>query len=128
MSKRMILLLDTAIIACAASVYALWDKFAVYLPACPLRQYLGVYCVGCGGTRFVYHLMNFNFSMAFENNPYLFLLTIYLIVSFLLLNISVLSGKKIHTILVNEKWLWVWAISGGLFFIMRNIVLLFCTT
>lgn len=121
MSKRGMLLLDAAIVACIVLVYSLWNEFAIYLPACPIREHLGIYCAGCGGTRFVYHLMNFDFSLAFANNPYLFLLTAYLMLSFVLFNISVLSGRKIHTMLLNEKWLWFWAISAVLFFVLRNI-------
>ncbi len=121
MTKRGILLLDTAVVACGATLYALWNKLAVYLPECPIKEYLGIYCAGCGGTRFVYHLMHFNFVTAFRNNLYLFLFTAYLIVSLILFNLSYFSGKKIYTVLVNEKWLWFWAVSGVLFFILRNI-------
>lgn len=118
------LLLDAAIIACVACVYVLLDKFAIYLPACPIKEYIGIYCAGCGGTRFVYHLMNLDFSLAFGNNPYLFLLSAYLLSSFLLFNISVLSEKNMHYMLLNNKWLWLWAISAVLFFILRNIPVL----
>lgn len=121
MTRKGVLLLDAAVIAFAVALFFFWERLAVYLPECPIKEYLGIYCIGCGGTRFAYHLINFRFLIAFKNNPYLFLLGAYLFLLLVMLNISCFSRKRVHTFLANEKWLWFWAISGILFFILRNI-------
>lgn len=49
---------------------------------------LGGKCVTCGGTHFVYALLHGRVAEAFSHNPFLFLLTIFFLVSYLLLHLS----------------------------------------
>ena len=53
---------------------------------------LGGKCVACGGTHFVKALLNGNLTEAFHHNQYLFLLTVVLVLSLVLLNLYWLFG------------------------------------
>ncbi len=51
-------------------------------------------CVACGGTHFVKALLSGQIIEAFHHNAFLFILTIVLVVSFVLLNLYWLFGLK----------------------------------
>ena len=38
-------------------------------PACPIRQWTGLYCSGCGSTRAMHHLLNGRVGTAMKYNP-----------------------------------------------------------
>lgn len=38
-------------------------------PRCPVRQFTGLYCSGCGSTRASYHLLNGRIDQALKYNP-----------------------------------------------------------
>ncbi|WP_263358237.1 DUF2752 domain-containing protein [Acidicapsa ligni] len=41
---------------------------ALHLPSCPFHQFTGFYCPGCGSTRALHHLLNFEFAAALRCN------------------------------------------------------------
>jgi hypothetical protein len=47
--------------------------------ACPVFEYTGFQCGGCGSQRAFLHLMNFEWVAAFYQNPILFLFAPYLV-------------------------------------------------
>jgi len=121
--KKKLLLIDIVVVIGFVFVAICWSQLAKCLPSCPIKEHFGVYCIGCGGTRFVYHLINFRLSVAFRNNAFLFLLSIYFVVVLVVANVSVLIGKPIYKFICNEKMLWFWIVAGVAFFVLRNIPL-----
>ena len=117
----LILLLDIIVATAVFLVAYFWTSLAQIIKPCPIYEYLGIYCIGCGGTRFFYHLINFRFSTAFQNNPYLFFICLYFVFALISLNLSVFFNKPIYRKIMNKKWLWFWIVAGLLFFILRNI-------
>ena len=59
-----------------------------HFPGCIYYSKFGVKCGSCGGTRCVYYFFGGDFLKAWEMNPLFFCAIIYIIVLFLMLNIS----------------------------------------
>ncbi len=126
MKKTVAIIFIDIIVAGGMFVVAyFWTSIAQLIMPCPIYKYLGIYCIGCGGTRFFYHLINFRFLTAFVSNPYLFFICLYFMLVLIYLNLSVFFKKPVYRKLINKKWMWFWIISGVLFFVLRNIFLLF---
>ncbi len=89
---------------------------------------LGGQCITCGGTHFVNDLCNFRFLTALQDNPYLFVLTVFLAVSILFLDLWLLFGKpyfkKLLRAMYNIPSLVIWLCSALLFLLARNIPVL----
>lgn len=85
---------------------------------------LGGKCVTCGGTHFVNALLSGRLSEAFFSNPFLFLLTVFLLFSLLLLNLDQLLGvkfaKKILSKLYTIPMLILWLSAMLIFLLARN--------
>ena len=88
---------------------------------------LGGKCVTCGGTHFVYALLRGRIAEAFAHNPFLFLLAIFALLSYVLLHISWLADsspvKKLLKKLYSFHALLVFLGIMLLFFLGRNIPL-----
>lgn len=86
---------------------------------------LGGKCITCGGTHFVNTLLNFKFIEAFHHNEFLFALTAFLAVAFILWNLDWLFGiqwaKKINKYLISVPSLIIWCVIMLGFFFIRNI-------
>ncbi len=86
---------------------------------------LGGRCIACGGTHFVNDLCNFRFLTALQDNPYLFILTVFLAASILFLDLWLLFGKpyfkKLLNVMYNIPSLVIWLCSALLFLLARNI-------
>lgn len=54
---------------------ALAGAFVVFVlrPPCLIRKFTGLYCPGCGGQRMLLALLQGDFSTAFRQNPFLFI-------------------------------------------------------
>ena len=65
---------------------------------------LGGKCVACGGTHFVNTLLNGKFAEAFGHNAFLFVLTVILAISFILLNLSVLFKLKFAKTILSKVY------------------------
>jgi hypothetical protein len=65
----------TTLFAAALHAYA---PAALHLPACPFHQWTGLYCPGCGSTRALHHLLNFEFVAALRCNLMLVILLPFL--------------------------------------------------
>ena len=85
-------------------------------------------CAGCGGTHFVKNLMSGNIIEAFFDNQFLFVWTVYLAVSLILLNLFLLFNmkfaKKALLVMYSSPALICFMASAFLFFIVRNIPLM----
>jgi hypothetical protein len=91
---------------------------------CPMVT-IGGKCVTCGGTHFVQSILSFRIYDALCYNPFLFALSLFLLVSFVLLNVYLLFGalnvKKLLLKLYSIPSLIIWLSAMLLFFIIRNI-------
>ncbi|MBQ7835962.1 MAG: DUF2752 domain-containing protein [Clostridia bacterium] len=88
---------------------------------------MGGKCVTCGGTHFVNSLLNGHVIEAFHHNEYLFFLTLYLILTVVLINIAILAERKLPAKILEQMYNVpaVLILCGLLllFLILRNIPL-----
>ena len=93
---------------------------------CPMVT-LGGKCVTCGGTHFVQSILSFRIYDALCYNPFLFALSLFLLVSFALLNVYLLFGalnvKKLLLKLYSIPSLIIWLSAMFIFFLVRNVPL-----
>lgn len=86
---------------------------------------LGLQCPTCGGTHFVNDLLSGRIGAAFMDNQFLFLATIYLAVSLILLNLRILFdwgfAKKMLGWMYNIPALITWGVGLLAFVILRNL-------
>src|SRR5947209_7197904 len=52
----------------AMAALAAWPKLSVLLPPCPIHEYFGLLCPGCGGTRALVALLHGHLGDAFRFN------------------------------------------------------------
>ncbi len=85
---------------------------------CPFRFFLGIYCLGCGGTHSIYAIASGHFLQALKYNPLVFTVFV-LAVLYWLENILAVFGKRVKIFPVNRKF--YLTVSGILivFFILR---------
>ncbi len=90
-----------------------------------LWESIGFSCLTCGGTHFVNDLFSGRIGMAFMDHQLLFFAAVYLAVSLLVLNLSVLFGvgfaKKMLRGMYNIPMLIVWCAGALVFLILRNL-------
>lgn len=89
--------------------------------SCWFREYLNLYCPGCGGTRMIKSILKFEFYQAFRYNPLLFILLI--LGTFLVIINVILKISKKSLIIPRER---EWVILAGviiIYFVLRNISL-----
>lgn len=91
--KYLILIADILIIPALILCEHLTDFMLSRSNPCPWTLFGGK-CVSCGGTHFVNSLLNGRIAEAFEHNGFLFLITLVLAVSFVLLNLDWLFGLR----------------------------------
>lgn len=126
MNKRKYWLLaaDLAIIPGLLLCKLLSGLMLSYTSECPWAT-LGGQCVTCGGTHFVNALSSGQIGAAFTYNPFLFLLTVFLVLSLVLLNLHwVFEVKFAKTVLTKVYTYPTLLIGLGLmllFFIARNM-------
>ena len=86
---------------------------------------LGGQCVTCGGTHFVSSLLHGQIIEAFHHNEFLFICTVYLAVSLVLLHPYWLLGakwaKKLLRLMYNIPTLLIFLMGMFLFLILRNL-------
>ena len=71
-------------------------KMSVFdkMPNCVFREYLGIICPFCGGTRAVTNLISLNFSKAFSYHPTVVVYLFVLFVGNIMFMIDILRHKK----------------------------------
>lgn len=93
--------------------------------SCSFKEQYGLYCPGCGGTRALDELLQFDFMESFLYNPLIILLIVYaivVIISFMLLFISKEKLKYIKIIMISSI---LALIAIGLVFVVRNCLLVY---
>ena len=67
-----------------AFVYRLYDPLLTdFFPSCPFLYATGLECPGCGSQRALHHLLNLQFSAAYQQNTLLVLSIPYLMTGFI---------------------------------------------
>ena len=86
---------------------------------------LGGKCITCGGTHFIRDILSGNFAAAFRDNEFLFLLTVYFALSWLLCNLYWLFrcslAKQLLARMYNRPTLILFCITAFAYVIIRNI-------
>lgn len=86
---------------------------------------MGIQCMTCGGTHFVNDLVSGRIGAAFMDNQFLFLVTLYLAVTMVFLNLFCLFdlafAKKVLKCMYNLRALIVFGVVTVVYFIARNI-------
>lgn len=93
--------------------------------SCSFKEQYGLYCPGCGGTRALDELLQFDFMESFLYNPLIILLIVYaivVIISFMLFFISKEKLKHIKIIMISSI---LALIAIGLVFVIRNCLLVY---
>ena len=86
---------------------------------CPFLKFFHIFCAGCGGTRMIHSILNFDFYQAFRYNPLLF---IFLIIGIIYTLIAIIIYiKKKELILPSKYSLIIILIIFLLYMILRNI-------
>ncbi len=86
---------------------------------------IGLQCATCGGTRCVSNLLSGNIIEAIKLNPFIFLCVMYLVISFIFLNILLLRNSSFAKKALKKMYsLWslvIVLVAFALFFLARNI-------
>ena len=90
-------------------------------PPCIIYKFTGVKCAGCGMTRAVHYLLNFDFKKAFLFNPLLFVFIAYFIYFLIKCVIYKLKGNKISKDSFNTSLYFLLCITI-MYMIIRNFV------
>lgn len=90
------------------------DQFAFY-PACPIHQYTGLLCPGCGVTRALAALLHGQFAAAFHLNP-LFVLALPFVFTY-----AVYTGLNGKPVALPRPMIYSLLCITALFTIIRNI-------
>lgn len=93
-----------------------------FFPKCPVKQLTGYECSGCGSQRAIHQMLNLNIRDAFFLNPLLIISIPYLLLGFVLENVS-LSEKllRIRKALYGPIAIWIVLGIVILFWIGRNL-------
>ena len=83
----------------------------IYFPRCPLHEFTGLYCPGCGSTRALYQLAHGHLLAAFRFNP-------LAVVALPVLAIWLTRGERS---LVKPVWIWSLLIVIVAFGVLRNL-------
>lgn len=85
----------------------------------------GMQCATCGGTHFVNDFTSFRFIDAFFDHPYFFVLTLYVIVSLIFLNLFMIFNKpfaaKVLRYMYNLYFAAAAVLALALFTFVRNL-------
>ncbi|MDE6785155.1 MAG: DUF2752 domain-containing protein [Ruminococcus sp.] len=105
-------------------VYIFSDRImslAPYLGGCIFHRLTGIWCPGCGNTRSVAAMFEFDFLLALRNNAAIPFLAICLLCLYLEL-IADISGRKVR-ILPRKTWIWCIVIMlFVIYYVIRNFI------
>ena len=123
MKKRLLIVFAAAIISAAAILYLyLTPEGAGAGIPCPIYQFTGLYCSGCGASRALRSLLHFDFYQALRYNAAFTLALPFFIMYFFALAISYIRfGKDEISKKVPLKPLWVLVAIALIYGVLRNI-------
>ena len=117
MNKKKIIIGSILVIILA--IFVLLDIFEVIGIACPFNELFGIYCPGCGTTRMLRSLLEFNFYQAFRYNPLLFVLLFPFIGVIIAEVIYFIRNKRIFNI--SAKIYVILLVIIFIYWVLRNI-------
>ena len=85
--------------------------------SCWMRKQYNLYCPGCGGTRALIALLRFDIVKSIQYNPMVLILVLYFSAFF--------AQFVFRKILVSNKLVISIIIMWGIFFVLRNVLLVF---
>ena len=99
----------------------LGSVFHIYI-FCPINEFTGLHCPGCGITRMLLSILKLDFYQAFRYNPVLFVMFPFFI--FLLIDeiISEFKNKKSILKKIPNKYYYIFIFILILYGILRNII------
>ena len=92
--KKLTVLLDVLVAVLTVAGRFLTDYLLTFTNEPCDWTLVGAQCGTCGGTRCVNHILHGDIIGAFQLNPYVFLLLVYLLVALVLLNVYVFAKKQ----------------------------------
>lgn len=118
--KRVIaILLFSLLLTIIATMLLVVKKYFNIGIRCTFYEILHIYCPGCGGTRMIVALSNLDLYQAFRYNPFLFVTSPILFVTYIQQSILYIKYERFSNYL--DKLLIVYAIILIIFGIIRNI-------
>ena len=104
-------------------LYCYWVfHFNTPFSHCFLKEWFGIYCPLCGGTRALYELLHLRFLSALRYNTYVVLFAVLVILWDIVTFIGFLRGRK--TFFRIPKWVYVFlTVLLFLFFALRTVLL-----
>lgn len=116
-----VLSLDLLTVAAAWILYRYWDIIAAHIPECLYYRFFGVYCAGCGATRFITNFVHGRYLSALSNNLFMALILTYLLLCIIALNISAFTKHRIYGRFINLRVILILALTAAAFAAIRNI-------
>lgn len=123
--KILKIILISIILILLCVVYFFYDPSQYsFFPKCPLLNYTGIQCPGCGSQRALHDLFNLNFSGAIQHNFLMVLSIPYIIGGYYFELKKKWSSKeeKIRNTLYSTKAIWTVFVVVIVFWIGRNVV------
>ena len=85
---------------------------------------IGIECFTCGGTHFVNDLLSFRIIDAMVDNPLLFVLSVYLLITLIAMNLywlfKIKFARRMLRLMYNVPVIIAWVVAGCIFFFIRN--------
>ena len=114
--KKKIIVCISLLILLIAYLY-LGNKFHIYLD-CPIKKITGLYCPGCGITRMLLSILQFDFYQAFRYNPLLFICLPFFI--FFVIESILTKKEPVYNKIPTKVWVII-IIIFIIYGIIRNI-------
>ena len=92
---------------------------------CPVHQFLGILCPGCGGTRAAVALVAGQWDEAFRQNPFVVALSPVAMTYAALQAYSAIRWNRWHALRASPRTLSFMLVAVGLFAVARNVTVLF---
>lgn len=110
------------VIAVSAVVLFLFNpQVSSFYPSCPLNEYTGLYCPGCGTQRAAHEILHGNIAQAFNLNA-LFTLSVPFAIYYAFIELfNRLAKTNVKNIELSTRSIVVLLIIAGLFMILRNL-------
>jgi len=101
--------------------YYLINKYTNFYIPCIFHEITGFKCPGCGVTRLLFALLNFNFVEAFKINPLVFIYLPFIITYYFYVNYLYVYNKKDKILIKVPNYIWGLVIAITILFgIIRN--------
>lgn len=91
---------------------------------CPFKSLTGLDCPGCGGQRAVHALLHFRIKEAIAYNPFLILVSIYILLVVILKNLRGCIPEKLQKAINSSKAVIIYLFLMIIWTLVRNLYML----